>query len=98
MAKALNANLASVVGNAALSQNLNAEDFVDGTFGLPTFKDITSELAKPGRAPRREFRVAKLNDAVNSMDDLKENMVLEGVITNVTISAPLLILEFIRMH
>ena len=84
MAKTLNSDLAELVGNATLSQKLNAEEFVDGKFGIPTIKDIIAELAKPGRDPRSEFRVVKFNDAVNTMDDLKENMVLEGVITNVT--------------
>lgn len=84
MAKTLKSELAAVVGNASLSQQLNAEDFVAGKFGIPTIKDIISELAKPGRDPRSEFRVVKFNDQVNSMEDLRENLVLEGVITNVT--------------
>ena len=53
-------------------------------FGLPTIEDIIAEVAKPGRDPRSEFRVVKFNDKVNEMKDLKPNMVLEGVITNVT--------------
>ena len=84
MASTLNSDLATVVGNASLSQKLNAEDFVDSQFGVPTIKDIIAELAKPGRDPRSQFRVVKFNDQVNKMEDLKENMVLEGVITNVT--------------
>ena len=84
MASTLNADLATVVGNASLSQKLNAEDFVGSQFGVPTIKDIIAELAKPGRDPRSQFRVVKFNDQVNKMEDLKENMVLEGVITNVT--------------
>ena len=67
-----------------MSGKLNAAEFVDGEYGLPTIEDIIAELAKPGRDPRREFTVVKFNDAVNSIDDLKPNMVLEGVITNVT--------------
>jgi uncharacterized protein len=84
MAKQLKSNLKTIVGNASLSQKLNANDFVDDQFGLPTIEDIVSELAKPGRDPRSEFRVVKFNDAVNKVEDLKPNMVLEGVITNVT--------------
>ncbi len=84
MAKTLGADLKSLVGNATLSQKLRAEDFVDDTFGLPTVRDIIGELAKPGRDPRSEFRAVKFDDAVNSMEDLKPGMILEGVITNVT--------------
>ena len=74
----------SLVGNATLSQKLKPEEFVDGSVGLPTVKDIIDELAKPGRDPRSEFKAVKFNDAVTSMDDLKPGMILEGVITNVT--------------
>ena len=84
MAKTLKSDLATIVGEASIATKLNAEDFVDEQFGIPTIQDIVAELAKPGRDPRSEFRVVKFNDAVNEMADLKENMVLEGVITNVT--------------
>ena len=84
MAKKLNANAKTLVGNSSLSQKIVATDFVDGEFGLPTVEDIISELSKPGRDPRSEFQAVKFNDAVNSMDDLHAEMVLDGVITNVT--------------
>jgi len=84
IAKHLRMDLKSVVGNASLTQKLNPEDFVDAQFGLPTITDILAELAKPGRDPRKEFRVVQFNDAVNKIQDLKPNMILEGVITNVT--------------
>ena len=84
MAKQLSADTKTLVGNSTLSQKIIATDFVDGEFGLPTIEDIISELSKPGRDPRSEFRVVKFNDAVNSMDDLHTDMVLDGVITNVT--------------
>ena len=73
-----------MVGNATLSQKLKPEEFVDDQFGIPTIVDIIAELAKPGRDPRCEFRVVKFNETVNKIEDLKPNMVLEGVITNVT--------------
>ncbi len=84
MAAKLQADPKALVGNATLSQKLRPEEFVSGPFGLPTVRDIIEELAKPGRDPRSEFRVAKFDDTVNSMEDLKPGMVLEGVITNVT--------------
>ncbi|WP_168565797.1 Tex family protein [Crateriforma spongiae] len=84
MARELKADLNSLVGNATLSQKLQPESFVDDRFGIPTIRDIIAELGKPGRDPRSEFKVARFDDAVQSMDDLREGMVLEGVITNVT--------------
>jgi uncharacterized protein len=84
MAKSLGADAKSLVGNATLSDKLKAEQFVDDKFGIPTIVDIISELGRPGRDPRNEFRVVNFDDSVNSMQDLKSGMVLEGVITNVT--------------
>lgn len=84
MANKLGADPKSLVGSASLSQKLKAEEFVDGRFGIPTIVDIIEELAKPGRDPRSEFRAVKFDETVNSMEDLKPGMVLEGVITNVT--------------
>lgn len=84
MAKQLGADTKSLVGNATLSQKLRPEDFVDDRFGTPTIVDIIAELAKPGRDPRSEFKVVKFDDKINSIDDLKPGLVLEGVITNVT--------------
>ncbi len=84
MARQLKTDLRTLVGNATFSKKLNAADFFDDQFGLPTVQDIISELAKPGRDPRSEFRVVKFDDEVNDIKDLKPNSVLEGVITNVT--------------
>ncbi len=84
MAKKIGADSKALVGNATLSQKLRPEDFVDERFGLPTIVDIIAELAKPGRDPRSEFRAVRFDDQVNSMEDLKSGMMLEGVITNVT--------------
>jgi uncharacterized protein len=84
MAGQLDAPIGGLLGNAVLAQKLNPEDFVDATFGLPTVRDIVAELAKPGRDPRSEFRTVRFDDTVNSIDDLTPNMILEGVVTNVT--------------
>lgn len=84
MATKLKSDTRTLVGNATLTQKLNAQEFVDAKCGLPTVKDILEELAKPGRDPRSEFRVVKFSEHVHAMEDLKPGMVLEGVITNVT--------------
>lgn len=84
MGAKLGVSAGQLVGNASLAAQLNASDFVEDDCGLPTVEDILSELAKPGRDPRSEFRVAKFTEGVNDMKDLKQGMILEGVITNVT--------------
>ena len=84
MAKKLNVQAESLVGNGGLSQKLKPEEFVDERFGLPTIVDIVHELSKPGRDPRSEFRVVRFSDEVKKIEDLKIGMILEGVITNVT--------------
>jgi uncharacterized protein len=72
-----------LIGNSELLKKLNAEDFVSDTFGLPTVTDIISELDKPGRDPRPEFKTATFKDGVDSLSDLKTGMILEGVVSNV---------------
>jgi uncharacterized protein len=74
----------SIVGDSALLRSLNPEDFVTEQFGLPTISDIISELDKPGRDPRPEFKTASLKEGVESLKDLSEDMILEGTVTNVT--------------
>lgn len=72
-----------LIGNTELLKQLSPDDFTDGTFGLPTVKDIISELDKPGRDPRPEFKTATFKDGVNTVADLKPGMILEGVVSNV---------------
>lgn len=84
MAAVLGVNATNLVGNQVLSEKVHAMDFVDERFGVPTIEDIISELGKPGRDPRSEFREVRFDDSVNCVEDLKTDMILEGVITNVT--------------
>ena len=74
----------AVMRQPELLRNVNAERYTDERFGLPTVRDILAELEKPGRDPRPEFRTARFDDAVTEIKDLKPDMVLEGVVTNVT--------------
>jgi uncharacterized protein len=84
MANRLQVSAQDLVGNAALVGTLVAKEFVDDQVGLPTVQDILGELAKPGRDPRSEFRVAAFAEGINELEDLSEGMTLEGVVTNVT--------------
>ncbi|HSO91915.1 MAG TPA: Tex family protein [Arthrobacter sp.] len=62
---------------------LNPQDFVDGSFGLPTVQDIIAELEKPGRDPRPAFAAATFSEGIEKISDLRPGMVLEGTVTNV---------------
>ncbi|WP_241384223.1 Tex family protein [Rhodococcus sp. CH91] len=72
-----------LLGNTATLRKLRPDEFADDRFGVPTVTDIISELEKPGRDPRPEFRTATFAAGVEKVADLKPGMVLEGVVTNV---------------
>ena len=73
-----------IIGNSEIIRQVKAEEFANDQFGLPTIQDVLSELEKPGRDPRPEFRTAKFRDDITDVAQLTEGLVLEGVITNVT--------------
>ncbi len=73
----------ALVGKVDVLRTLRPEDFADERFGLPTIKDILSELQKPGRDPRPEFKTAVFKEGVHGLSDLQPGMQLEGVVTNV---------------
>jgi len=75
--------LRELVGDRQLLARLNPADFTFQQFGEPTVRDILRELEKPGRDPRPEFKTASFQEGVESLEDLKPGMVLEGVVTNV---------------
>lgn len=75
--------VSDIIGDTSFLKQLNAKDFTDDTFGLPTVQDILRELDKPGRDPRPEFKTASFKDGVDDIKDLKPGMTLEGVVSNV---------------
>jgi protein Tex len=74
---------AALIGNTATLRALKPEQFTDDRFGLPTVTDILRELHKPGRDPRPAFATATFAEGVETLEDLRPGMVLEGVVTNV---------------
>ena len=74
---------AELIGNRSQIAQIQAADFIDERFGLPTVRDILAELEKPGRDPRGEFQTAAFAEGVHDMNDLQVGMVLEGVVSNV---------------
>ena len=75
--------ISELIGRSDVLRTLKPETFADERFGAITVKDIIAELDKPGRDPRPDFKVARFNDGVEDIKDLKEGMVLEGTVSNV---------------
>ena len=76
-------DLRALQSDPAALKSLRAEAYVDESFGLPTVRDILSELEKPGRDPRPSFKTASFAEGIEQIGDLREGMVLEGTVTNV---------------
>ncbi|MBU7575093.1 MAG: RNA-binding transcriptional accessory protein [Hydrogenophaga sp.] len=75
--------VAELMGRADMLKTLRPELFANERFGVITVKDILGELEKPGRDPRPDFQVARFNEGVDDISDLREGMVLEGTVSNV---------------
>jgi uncharacterized protein len=84
IAAANDSDIATLIGNSSTLKGLNPIDYTNETFGFPTIVDIITELDKPGRDPRPAFKTASFKDGIEKISDLKESMVLEGTVTNVT--------------
>ncbi|OQY30416.1 MAG: RNA-binding transcriptional accessory protein [Candidatus Cloacimonetes bacterium 4572_55] len=84
MSQDLGISLGEIVKAPEKLRSLNIRKYITETVGEPTLRDIVHELQKPGRDPRAEFRYASFKEGVTEMKDLKEGMILEGTVTNVT--------------
>jgi protein Tex len=74
----------NLIGDSKYLKALNAAQFADERFGVPTVTDIIKELDKPGRDPRPDFKTAEFKDGIEKISDLEPDMILEGAVTNVT--------------
>lgn len=79
----LKRDIKGVIGDGALLKTLQPARYADERFGVPTITDILKELEKPGRDPRPEFTTATFKEGVEAIRDLRPDMILEGVVTNV---------------
>src|SRR5512133_2359274 len=86
MAADLGVSLAQLMNDAARVAEIDLKRYVTGEVGLPTLNDIVAELKKPGRDPRSQFQTVAFRDDIREISDLKEGMILQGVVTNVTAS------------
>ncbi len=84
MAKKAGCTVADMMKSEDLRKQIKLEDFITDKVGMPTLTDIMNELSKPGRDPREKFELFEFDKNVNSMDDLKPGMILDGLVTNIT--------------
>jgi uncharacterized protein len=84
MAADLDCSVQELIGDESMCRKIRLEDYVSETTGMPTLKDIVDELVKPGRDPRSRIKVFEFAQDVHSIGDLKEGMVLPGIVTNIT--------------
>ncbi|AKQ68682.1 S1 RNA binding domain protein [Myxococcus hansupus] len=84
MAKDLGVAVGALVGNAELVRKIDPKRYLGADLGELTLKDILAELEKPSRDPRGDFTAPQLREDLRSLEDVKEGMVLQGVVTNVT--------------
>jgi protein Tex len=84
MAARLNATVSDLINDKELQKQIRPEDYVSDKTGMPTLKDIMLELARPGRDPRKSFGFFEFDKNVKSISDLREGMVLPGIVTNIT--------------
>ena len=84
MAKKLNCTIEELIEKEELRKQIEPRDFITETAGLPTITDILQELAKPGRDPREQLDLFEFDKNINSIEDLKPGMILDGIVTNIT--------------
>ncbi|NLA15764.1 MAG: RNA-binding transcriptional accessory protein [Bacteroidales bacterium] len=84
MAKDLEVTVNELVDSELLRKKINLKNYVTEDVGMPTLQDIMAELDKPGRDPRAFIKVWEFDQSISSIEDLKEGMILPGIISNVT--------------
>ncbi|HAJ98932.1 MAG TPA: RNA-binding transcriptional accessory protein, partial [Bacteroidales bacterium] len=84
MAKKLGVDVHTLIKEPDLQKKIDPKEFVTDKTGLPTLLDIMQELAKPGRDPREQLEFFAFHSNVNNINDLREGMVLPGIVTNIT--------------
>ncbi len=84
MAQQAGTTVEGLMQDATLRKKINIDQFVTDDCGLPTLQDIMQELDKPGRDPRRHFEVFEFDPTITRIEDLKPDMVLNGIVTNIT--------------
>ncbi|MFV0506766.1 MAG: Tex family protein [Bacteroidales bacterium] len=77
-------NVESIIGNEELLSKVNLSKLVADGVGEYTAKDIIEALKQPIRDPRRAADVLEFTDGIDSIADLREGMIVNGIVTNIT--------------
>ncbi|PLX03376.1 MAG: RNA-binding transcriptional accessory protein [Marinilabiliales bacterium] len=84
MAASIKCKSSELIANKENISKIKISEFVNDEIGLPTLKDIISELEKPGRDPRKAHKIFEFDQTLKTIDDLKTGMIVPGIITNIT--------------
>ena len=84
MSQNLKCSITDLIEKSDLREQIRIEQYISDKAGLPTLKDILAELEKPGRDPRKEIKVFEFAQDIHSLEDLKDGMVVPGIVTNIT--------------
>jgi protein Tex len=84
MAKDLGVTVEKLMDDEELQKKIEINNYVSGSVGMPTLKDIMNELTKPGRDPRKKAKIFEFADGIFKMEDVKPGMILPGIVTNIT--------------
>jgi uncharacterized protein len=84
MAKDLKCSVKELIEQKELRKNIRLENYISEEVGMLTLKDILEELDKPGRDPRSKIEVFEFDKTIHKIEDLREGMVLPGIVTNIT--------------
>jgi uncharacterized protein len=84
MAKDNSCSVTDIISDSGIRSKIDLNKYVNKNVGLPTLNDIMEELSKPGRDPRQKLKAFAFSDAVKSLDDVREGMILPGIVTNIT--------------
>lgn len=84
MAKENNCSIAELISNEKIRKSIDLSKYTNKNIGLPTLIDIMQELEKPGRDPRKTITVMQFDDSIKTFEDLQTDMILNGIVTNIT--------------
>ncbi len=84
MAADLHCSIEELIRNPELRRKIDLQKYITAEVGMPTLNDIMQELSKPGRDPRTQVDVFEFDSTIHDITDLKEGMILPGIVTNIT--------------
>ncbi|MDE1205250.1 Tex family protein [Tenacibaculum larymnensis] len=84
IAKDVGKKVDDLIGNSSVLKQINLQQYVTNSYGLPTLQDIVKELEKPGLDPREKAKAFSFNEHIKTIDDVRTGMILPGIVNNIT--------------